>query len=89
MSRDNAGGLPRTRAVDVVVRRAGGSVLTKAVPGAVRSRLRREVVRRNTQRPRLAAPTRARLQEIYRDDIRALEGLLGRDLSAWLAPSSR
>lgn len=38
-----------------------------------------------TGKPPLAPETRARLRDLYRDDIRALQELLGRDLSAWLA----
>jgi hypothetical protein len=39
---------------------------------------------RNLARPPLDPGTRARLLELYRPDILALQDLLGRDLSGWL-----
>ena len=37
------------------------------------------------QAPKLSPDLRARLLEIYREDIARLEMLIDRDLSAWLA----
>jgi hypothetical protein len=39
----------------------------------------------NAARPPLPQAIRRELTEVYRDDILALQGLLGRDLSGWLA----
>lgn len=55
-------------------------VLTKDQRRAIQHRL----LKANLQRERLHPDTRARLVADYRDDIVALEGLIGRDLSGWL-----
>jgi hypothetical protein len=41
----------------------------------------------NTEKVPLKPETRARLQQLYRDDIRQLQELTGRDLKAWWQPS--
>lgn len=43
-------------------------------------------VMRDLVREPLAVTTRARLRELYRDDIGVLQALVGRDLSHWLLP---
>ena len=58
--------------------------------GAIIPQPVRSIVRKVLYRPRRAIgmsdPERAVLIDYYRDDIRRLEHLLGRDLSAWLDP---
>jgi hypothetical protein len=90
LPRANIGGLPRSRALTALLSRRNpvGSSLRRVLPSGVRARARSALVRRNTSRPALDPATRARLQEIYRDDIHDLEGLLDRDLSAWLRTSA-
>ena len=58
------------------------SSLRRVLPSTIRARVRNALVRRNTVRRPLERATRAKLHEIYRDDIHKLEGLLDRDLSA-------
>jgi hypothetical protein len=86
LPRANAGGLPRSRALTAVMSQGNPlrSSLRHLLPAGVRSRFRQALVRRNTTKPPLDPAARARLQEIYRADICQLEGLLNRDLSAWL-----
>lgn len=48
-------------------------------------RLVERVFRRETPNPPLTAPQRARLKEIYREDVARLESLLGRRLDEWTA----
>jgi hypothetical protein len=43
-------------------------------------------VTRDLVRPPLAPATAALLRDTFREDVLALEGLIGRDLSAWLTP---
>jgi hypothetical protein len=76
--------LPRVSALGFVLRRPG--FLKKArevVPSPVR-----KLLRRLSFRPRDATTMdpndRAYLVNLYRDDIRRLAELLGRDLSMWL-----
>jgi hypothetical protein len=53
------------------------------VPRAWRGRLQKRVLR-DQVRPDMRPETRARLLDVYRDDMLKLQDLLGRDLSAWL-----
>jgi hypothetical protein len=80
-------GLARSPALDRVINgrfaRAARSALPTAVRGPV-TRLVRWARRKNTRRPEMPAELRARLAELYRDDIVALGKLIGRDLSMWL-----
>jgi hypothetical protein len=41
-----------------------------------------------TEKVPIRPETRARLQQLYRDDIRQLEELTGRDLTAWWQPTA-
>jgi hypothetical protein len=46
----------------------------------------RELVRRtNTVAPEVPAEVRARLVDLYRDDIELTQRIIDRDLSGWLA----
>ena len=59
------------------------------LPASLRSRAKRQLLSRlesqNLRKPPLSPEARARLVGAYRDDIGALQELLGRDLSHWLA----
>jgi hypothetical protein len=64
--------------------------LAPVVPRRVREGVRRRVLR-DMERPPIDPETRAQLVRVFRPDVLALEELIGRDLSAWLAedPVSR
>jgi Sulfotransferase family len=80
-------GLARSPTLDRVVNgrlaNSARSLLPTVARGPAR-RLVRWVRRQNTHRPELPTELRARLAELYRDDIRALGKLIGRDLRTWL-----
>jgi hypothetical protein len=79
-------GLVRNRTLGVLwthSRRARDS-LRPVVPRRVRAGVRRWALR-DMERPPLDPVTRARLVRVFRPDILALEELIDRDLSAWLA----
>lgn len=58
------------------------------LPKAARERVSRFFVGLDKVRLPFAPEQRERLMDHYRDDIRQLEVLIGRDLSAWLTPCS-
>jgi hypothetical protein len=84
----NASGVPRNPALAALLRsrRWLGPPAKKVVPERLRPRIER-LVQRGLDRPTLAPAQRARLVDIYGDDVRLLERLTGRDLSSWLAPA--
>ena len=59
--------------------------MQRLVPQPLRKGVRTLTAQSADQKLVLAPETRARLVEYYRPDVRVLEELLGRDLSAWLA----
>jgi hypothetical protein len=61
-----------------------GARLGTRVPSSIHAAVWR-LIQRNLSRPPLPADLRAALIERYRPDVLALEKLLGRDLSNWLA----
>jgi Sulfotransferase family len=61
-----------------------GSYLRGVVPRGVKRRLAATLLKPVEFRPTLSAATRRELVDFYRDDVLRLQGLLGRDLSAWL-----
>jgi hypothetical protein len=67
----------------LVSRVPGKSLVRRVVPSDVWARARRSVRRRNSRMPEFAMELRRDLVELYRDDIRLTEELIGRDLSAW------
>lgn len=71
----------RTHSLRVPVRRL--------LPKAFRSAVSRWVISRPLERPPYPPETRRWLTEIYADDIRRLEAILGRDLSGWLKPGNQ
>ncbi len=82
----NAGGSPRNNPVAQGV--YGSMRKLSAIGSLVPERLRRSVAGKvrdfALEKPTLQHEERARLIDIYRDDILALENRLGRDLSRWL-----
>ena len=83
--RPNRSGVPRLRWVQRFL--AGGGlakrVASKLMPEAVRGRAVTHIRRMNLSRPELAPAVRHRLIEVFRDDVRRLEEMLGRDLKNW------
>ncbi len=85
--RPNAGGNPRNHALQSLVMEP--SLATKAaaavLPMEWRARIRDAISAWNMKREVCPPAVRARLLSQLRDDIESLQGLIGRDLSAWLA----
>jgi hypothetical protein len=75
------GGRPRSRLLSRVMNRPNPlkSMIRPVLPRRLRLRLRRW----NLARQPLDRAIRAELYELFRDDIRRTEDLLGRDLSGW------
>ncbi len=89
----NAGRSPRSRFVDTVIL-GGGRMINRLMPDSVSWRIRRLNLHERLfnlnakQDDRIAgvdAGTRSRLSAEFDDDVTKLEGLTGRDLSAWRA----
>jgi hypothetical protein len=84
-ARHNVSGRPRSAAAQRWLRRRHPlkEALKAWVPERLGHRLISALQSLNLERPRLGPETRADLVAGYRDDILALEGLIGRDLAAW------
>lgn len=82
----NESGVPRSRALHNVLTRQNPlkSVVKSFLPPASRRKLAAKLEENNLKKVPLPPEVRARVQEIYRDDILHLQNLIGRDLSAWL-----
>ena len=88
--RHNVSGIPKSALlVSLITRRNPLKTLLKPLlPEGLRRRISVGVQNRNlTPAPPLSPEDRARLIELYREDILRLQDLLGRDLSSWLEPS--
>ena len=90
----NVSGIPKNRTLHQVHRflknPSGLKTLGKAViPAGLRARIKRHTLTnletRNLHKPSLAPQLRRELNDGYRSDIMKLQGLIGRDLSHWLA----
>ena len=84
-------GLARNRTLDQMINGRLAKTARSLMPIVVRGPARRLVRwarRQNTHRPEMPTELRARLAELYRDDILALGQLIGRDLGIWL-PAAR
>jgi hypothetical protein len=85
-TRHNASGRPRSPRLQRLLTRA--HPVKEAAKSVIPEEWGHRVIARlqtgNLERPPLPSETRAHLVEGYRDDIRQLEGLIGRDLSHWL-----
>jgi hypothetical protein len=82
-ARHNRSGLPRNAALHRLLTHPTTERVMRGPLRAVRTTLRDW----NTapDKPPMSPAIRAELQETYRDDIRRLQDILGRDLSPWLA----
>lgn len=85
--RPNAGGVPRSRLLQNLVMKPHllSKLVGPLVPEELKRRVRDAVSDRNVERPQFAEAARARLHCALDADIRALQELIGRDLSDWLA----
>lgn len=65
------------------------SYVKKVLPSSLRAKSKRQLLARleatNLRKPPLEAEAKARLIAAYRDDVGALQELLGRDLTHWLS----
>ena len=88
-ARRNKAGMPRNAVVHrlLTTPNAIRTLAQQAVPFPLRRFVRRNLMRRRklADAPPLPADLRAELVETYRDDIRLLESLLGRELEHWLS----
>ncbi len=87
----NATALPRWPVLSRVLRRRGRvrSVAKSVVPTVLRQQIGRAVRSWNQMpRPPMDPVTRARLRDVYREDVRNLSQLLGRDfMGEWFGPA--
>ena len=85
--RANPGGIPRSPLLQSIVMRpnVASRFIGALLPQETRRRVRDRIARANTKRDEMPAAARERMREEWRDDIRDLQTLIGRDLSSWLA----
>lgn len=78
-------GRPKNRLIQSILGKPSGwkRTLRKILPRSLTTGVRDFVSKRNLEREPMSPAMRARLAEYYAADIEKLEGLLGRDLSAW------
>lgn len=89
LPRHNAGGQPRVPVVNAVLRHHGlRKRAERWTPGWLERAARRIVAANQEPPPPLPPPVRRRLQSIYRESVRDLEAMLGRDLGVWLSDES-
>lgn len=85
--RHNVSGIPRIRALHVLLNNSHHPIKTLLkpfMPRELRLRLQVQLRNRNLRKPPPLQPAlRRQLVEVYRDDILQLQGLLERDLSPW------
>jgi hypothetical protein len=83
--RSNVSGTPRRAWLTSLV--LGDNLLKRAVKpflsDATRERLRTSLLRGSLRREPMSEAAESFLRDYYRDDIRELSGLIGRDLSGW------
>jgi hypothetical protein len=84
--RHNMGGQPRQQWLFAMMTRPNWakSLFNAFIPGVWRQRLRDTIHARNVVKAVLETEVRLALNEVYRQDIARLEGLIGRDLGHWL-----
>ena len=68
----------------LIDRRSTKDLLKPLVPFPLRKRIKSHLNKRNLAKPSLAPGLRRELTESYREDIRNLQDMVGRDLSHWL-----
>lgn len=84
--RHNESKLARSRALQVFLTepRAAKNLFKTFIPSRWSRRIGDRLRSRNLTRPPLSAELRRQLTEVYREDIKELQDMLGRDLSHWL-----
>ena len=85
--RHNVSGIPRSRLLHGFLKRPNPAknALKPFFPKKLRRRLSVSAQNRNLSKaPQLDPEVRRELAEAYREDVLRLQGLIGRDLSAWL-----
>jgi hypothetical protein len=60
-------------------------LLKSYLPRGVQQHMEETMSSRDTPRPEIPPAVRAHLKEVFREDILALQDLIGRDLTNWLA----
>ena len=82
----NESGVPRNRALHnaLTTQNPLKTIVKPFLPPSMRRKLATKLERSNLEKVPLAPDVRARVREIYRDDIMKLQELIGRDLSSWL-----
>jgi hypothetical protein len=85
--RHNESKLPRSRKLQVFLTEplAIKELVKTFVPARWSRRVGDSLRRQNLTKPPLPAELRRQLTEVYREDIKELQDMLGRDLSHWLA----
>jgi hypothetical protein len=84
----NAGGDPRSPLLQSIIMRPNllGSIASLFMPKSLRRSIRNRLSRLNVARSEFSPTAHARLVSKLRPEILELQGMLGRDLSAWLEP---
>jgi hypothetical protein len=84
--RHNESKLPRSRSLQVFLTepRAAKNLFKTFIPARWSRRIGDRLRGKNLTRPPLSADVRRQLTEVYREDIKELQDMLGRDLSHWL-----
>jgi hypothetical protein len=80
-ARYNVSAVPRSKAVHRLL--SAPTSVRRALKPLVPARMRTRIRRGNLYRPQMSATARARLRDLYREDVTRLEAMIGRDLSAW------
>jgi hypothetical protein len=83
--RPNATGVPKSRLLGRLILQPNllKSTAKLLVPQRARYNVCQRISRHLLSRPPLSAETRRRLADAYKDDISAVQDLIGRDLKAW------
>jgi len=86
IQRYNVSGVPKSKFLHNFLRKPSivKSVAKHLIPERARRNLVLEIQNRNLTKPEMKPETRKRLIGVYRDDIKQLEKLIGRDLSFWV-----
>ena len=88
MAKKNVSGVPKNVALQRLLTRKNPikSVGKMLLPKQFRKNLSNSIQTKNLgEKPKLSPEMRAQLLELYREDILLLQGLIERDLSAWLS----
>lgn len=84
----NSAGVPRFRRLNYILTQAGViNAIKRIVPDSVKNGIK-TLLYSSSNIPRMSSSDRAHLADFYREDIKQLSTLLGRDLSFWLQKGS-